>query len=265
MHIIKNVDDALRTKLKLLFEAHYRVDFGIDSILEGQSGRQISVVVDDITNPAVALLRYGTFGILGGDAAHAYANALVQSIELPCAIQPSPEAWMNLVQQYYADKIKKTERFSFTHEFIDGDNVIRLIQQHAHINSLHEIDTATAHAMENMEWHKYHLSNYNSAEEFAANSLASGVTIDGVLASVCSAALRCARGIELNVITLPEFRNQGLAEITAEATIYKALERNLIPHWDAANERSARLAVRLGFKPKGSYYTYYLPGSDMYN
>ena len=256
MHIIDKADDVLRKKLKPLFAQHKRVDFGIDSILEGQSGKQIHVAVDDITNPVVALLRYGTFGVLGGDATHTNANALVQAINLPCAIQPSPTAWMNLLQESYADKIKKTERFSFTHELIDAGHLTSIIKQHSY--NLHTIDTATAEAMENEEWHKYHLPNYNSAAEFAANGFANGITIDGELASVCSAALRCAQGIELNVITLPQFRNKGLAEIVAAATILSALEQELIPHWDAANERSARLAMRLGFKATGSYFTHYI-------
>lgn len=259
MHIIDKADDVLRKKLKPLFAEHKRVDFGIDSILEGQSGKQISVVVDDVTNPTVALLRYGTFGILGGDATHTNAHALVQAINLPCAIQPSPTAWMNLLQESYSDKIKRTERFSFTHEFINAADMIRIIKQHPYTDNLHTIDTATAHVMENEEWHKYHLTNYNSAAEFAANGFANGVTINGVLASVCSAALHCAQGIEMNIITLPQFRNKGLAEITAAATILSALEHKLIPHWDAANERSARLAMRLGYKPTGSYFTSYLP------
>lgn len=259
MHIIHKVDEALRKKLQPLFAEHNRVDFGIDSILEGQSGKQISVTVDDVINPAVALLTYGSFGVLGGDATHTNAHALVQAIPLPCAIQPSPDAWMNLLQISYADKIKKTERFSFNHQFIVASDMMRIIKQHPYTNNLHEIDTTTAQKMENEEWHKYHLTNYNSAGEFAANAFASGVTIDGVLASVCSAALRCAKGIELNIITLPAFRNKGLAELVAAATIVRAIEQDLIPHWDAANERSARLAMRLGFQPTGSYFTYYLP------
>src|SRR5689334_2522225 len=107
MQIIHKADELLRKRLEPLFAEHHRVDFGIDSILEGQSGKQISVAVDDIANPAVALLRYGTFGILGGDATHTNAHALVQGINLPCAIQPVPEAWMNLLLKNYADKIKK--------------------------------------------------------------------------------------------------------------------------------------------------------------
>lgn len=258
MHILHKVDEILRKKLLPLFSEHDKVDFGIDSILEGQSGKQVSVVVDDVTNPAVALLRYGTFGVLGGDATHTNAHALVQSIHLPCAIQPSPEEWMNLLYKNYAAKIKKIERFSFTHQFIDASDITRIIKQHSYTTNLHEIDAATAQAMENEEWHKYHLTNYSSAAEFAAHSFANGVTIDGILASACSAALRCAQGIELNVITLPPFRNKGLAELVAAATIFRAIDQDLIPHWDAANERSARLAMRLGYRPTGSYFTHYL-------
>lgn len=257
MHIIQKVDAPLQTKLEPLFANHHRVDFGIDSILEAQSGKQISVVVDDIEHPHVALMRYGTFGVLAGDASHANAATLIQSIQLPCAIQPSPEGWMNLLQHMYADKIKKIERFSFTHQFIDAAKITRIIQQHSY--NLHNIDTATAHAMEKDDWHKYHLLNYNSPAHFAANAFATGITINGTLASVCSAALRCSRGIELNVITLPEYRNKGLGEAVAAATIKKAIDHKLIPHWDAANERSARLAVRLGFQPAGSYFTCYIP------
>jgi hypothetical protein len=259
MHIIQRVDTELKAKLAPLFTKHHRVDFGIDSILAGQSGQQISVVVDDVVNPHVALIRYGTFGVLAGDALHTSASALVRSIALPCAIQPSPDDWMDLLHNMYADKIKKTERFSFTHAFIDAANINRIIKQHAGNYNLHEIDTATANVMEKDGWLKYHLLNYNSPADFAMNGFASGITINGTIASVCSAALRCAKGIELNVITLPEFRNRGLAEVVAAATIKKAMDKKLIPHWDAANERSARLAMRLGFKQTGSYYTTYLP------
>lgn len=258
MHIIQKADAVLKAKLEPLFINHHRVDLGIESILDGQSGRQISVVVDDVVSPHVALIRYGTFGILAGDATHANAARLIQSIVLPCAIQPSPDDWINLLYNLHAGKIKTTERFSFTHSFIDTASLNRTLKQHSNVYNLHEIDTATAQMMEKDEWHKYHLLNYNSPEDFAGNGFASGITVNGTLASVCSAALRCASGIELNVITLPAFRNRGLAEAAAAATIIKAIDQKLIPHWDAANERSARLAMRLGFKPTGSYITHYL-------
>jgi hypothetical protein len=258
MHTIQKVNTNLRQKLQPLFAELLPVDLGIKSILEGQSGKQIRVVVDDRANPGIALIRYGTFGVLGGNALHPDAVQLIQSIVLPCAVQPSPEPWMNLLQNKYGEKLKWIERFSFTHEHINIDHLTSIITQHPYGQVLHDIDTATAHAMEKEEWHKYHLFNYESPDDFAANSFASGITLNGELASVCSAALHCTTGIELNIITLPAFRNKGLAAVVAACTIKKAIANNLIPHWDAANERSSRLAMRLGYKQTGSYRTCYI-------
>lgn len=258
MYTVKKVDATLKEMLMPLFANHHRVDFGINSILEGQSGQQISVVVNNPENPEIAFLRYGTFGILAGDAAHPAAEALLQSIELPCAIQPSPEAWINRLQKKFEVNVKKIERFSFSHQHIDTDNLKELISKHPYSNAVQKIDTATAYNMENHEWNKYHLPNYNSPDDFANNGFAYAIKIHGLVASASSAALRCTDGIELNIITLPEFRNKGLAIVVAACTITKAIEQKLVPHWDAANQQSARLAARLGYTPAGSYYTHYI-------
>src|SRR5688572_26134253 len=127
MHTIHKVNTALKAKLTPLFNNHQRVDMGIDSILEGQSGKQINVVVDDVTDPHVAFIRYGTFGVLAGNATNDKAAALMQMIELPCAIQPSPEPWMKLLQHTYPERIKTTERFSFTHALIKLAELNRII------------------------------------------------------------------------------------------------------------------------------------------
>lgn len=260
MHTIHKVDAGLSKRLEPLFAGHQLVDLGIKSILEAQSGKQIKVMVDDYVNPAIALIRYGTFGVLGGDTSHIAARELIRSIDLPCAIQPSPVPWMNMLENQYGDKIKRIERFSFTHELINPDHLTGIIAQHPYGNALHDINAATAADMEKDEWHKYHLPNYDSPDDFARNGFASGITINGEQASVCSAALHCSIGIELNIITLPAFRNKGLAALVAARTIKKAIANKLIPHWDAANERSGRLAMKLGYKQTGSYMTYYIPG-----
>lgn len=258
MLTLKHVDASLKTKLEPLFVNHQRVDFGIDSILQGQSGKQIRIVVDNLHMPEIALLRYGVFGILAGNADHPNAEKLLRFIQLPCAIQPSPAPWINLLQSIYGERIKKIERFSFSHHTIDVDHLKDLISKHPYGNAVIKIDLAIARTMENDDWHKYHLTNYNSPEDLVNYGFANAIKIDGVVASACSAALRCAEGIEMNIITLPAFRNQGLALVVAAQTILQAIGQDLIPHWDAANQPSARLAMRLGYKQVGSYHTHYI-------
>jgi hypothetical protein len=258
MHTLHHICANMNRKLAPLFINHQRVDLGISSILEGQSGKQISVVVNDLETPEMVLLRYGVFGLLGGNADHPDAAKFLRSIHLPCAIQPSPEGWIRLLQMTYAGSIKEIERFSFSRHHINIDHLKDIISKHAYGNSVIKIDLETARDMENDEWNKYHLMNYNSPEDFVKSGFGNAIKLNGVVVSACSAALRCVEGIEMNIITHPAFRNKGLALIVAAHTMLQALEKGLIPHWDAANQPSARLAMRLGYKPAGSYYTHYI-------
>jgi hypothetical protein len=260
MHTLHLIDANMNSKLAPLFANHQRVDLGIPSILEGQSGKQISVMVNDLETPEVVLLRYGIFGILTGNADHPDAEKLLRSISLPCAIQPSPEPWNRLLQKTYAGNIHEIERFSFSHHHIDIDHLKDIISKHEHSNAVIKIDLETARSMENDAWNKYHLVNYNSSEDFVKSGFGNAIKLNGLVASACSAALRCSEGIELNIITLPAFRNKGLALIVAAHTMLQTLENGLIPHWDAANQSSVRLAMRLGYKPAGSYFTHYIGG-----
>ena len=67
---------------------------------------------------------------------------------------------------------------------------------------------------------------------------------------------------EIQVFTenSPEYRRKGLATVVSAALIEYGLERNLIPHWDAASESSVKLALKLGYsKPKTWEAFYYKP------
>ena len=58
-------------------------------------------------------------------------------------------------------------------------------------------------------------------------------------------------GVEVEIDTLPPFRRQGLACACGAALVLQCMQKGLRLHWDAANETSMRLAMRLGFgKPE---------------
>ncbi|TFG31383.1 GNAT family N-acetyltransferase [Candidatus Thorarchaeota archaeon] len=64
---------------------------------------------------------------------------------------------------------------------------------------------------------------------------------------------------EIQVFTenSPEYRRKGLATVVSAALIEYGLERNLIPHWDAANEASVKLALKLGYRNPIKWDAYY--------
>lgn len=260
MHTVHQITANLKHKLQPLFVNHHQVDYAIPSILEGQSGKQISVHVNDLESPEIILMRYGVFGILAGNGDHPDAEKLLRSIQLPCAIQPSPESWLRLLQKVYVGRIQEIERFSFSHHALNKEQLKDIIAKHDLGSSVMKIDLETARTMVSDKWNKYHLYNYTSPEEFVDLGFGNAIKMNGVVASACSAALRCSAGIELNIITQPDHRNKGLAMVVAAHTILQAMDQNLIPHWDAANQQSTQLAMRLGYKPVGSYVTHYISG-----
>ena len=53
--------------------------------------------------------------------------------------------------------------------------------------------------------------------------------------------------MEVAIATAPDHRGRGLAACAAAALVQEALVREHVPHWNAFNPVSQRLAERLGF------------------
>ena len=62
---------------------------------------------------------------------------------------------------------------------------------------------------------------------------------------------------EIHIETDPEHQKKGLAAIVCAKLIEYSLQNNLVPHWDADNEPSAKLAIKLGFSNPEKYYAYF--------
>ncbi|MFW9841033.1 MAG: GNAT family N-acetyltransferase, partial [Candidatus Thorarchaeota archaeon] len=64
---------------------------------------------------------------------------------------------------------------------------------------------------------------------------------------------------EIQVDTLDEaHRRKGFATAVSAALIIYALENGLTPHWDAANEESVQLALKLGYTDPDCWEAYFL-------
>ena len=94
---------------------------------------------------------------------------------------------------------------------------------------------------------------YKSLDAFMSDSIA--YTIDVAGRSICYAASYAIydRGIELQVSTDPRYRQRGLATRVCANLILECLRRKMIPHWDAANDISAAMAERFGYRREDTY------------
>ncbi|MFW9916111.1 MAG: GNAT family N-acetyltransferase, partial [Candidatus Thorarchaeota archaeon] len=64
-------------------------------------------------------------------------------------------------------------------------------------------------------------------------------------------------GYEIDVATHPEYRGRGFATLVCANFIKYCLELGIKPHWDAGNEISVALALKLGFTKPQRYKCYY--------
>jgi predicted GNAT family acetyltransferase len=64
--------------------------------------------------------------------------------------------------------------------------------------------------------------------------------------------------IEVRTENSAKYRQKGLATIVSSALILHALDKGYIPHWDAANEISVKLALKLGYTDPFSWEAFYI-------
>ena len=253
MFELRSIPDQLKPALESLFSAHTRVDLAIQSILEGQTGAHFAIKVNDRNHPVAAQLLHGTFTVFAGSPGDAIGQSFIRKLKSPCAIQPSPGRWIDLVKATYPDNIQTFTRYSFGHASLNKAHLQSLIDQHPLKDQVQQLDEQMALELSKDEWGQYHFMNYNSPRHFIQKGIGYGVIVANTIAAACTSALVCSTGIELNIITDPRFRKKGLATLVAARLILDCLEKGLEPHWDAANMVSKDLALKLGYTLTGEY------------
>lgn len=82
---------------------------------------------------------------------------------------------------------------------------------------------------------------------------------DGHPAAICYAAAVADRCVEIDVLTLPEFRHLGAARLAVMVFVKRCFEQSLHPLWDcfSNNAGSVQLCLSAGFAPRGEPYPFF--------
>lgn len=96
-------------------------------------------------------------------------------------------------------------------------------------------------------WSEDQTGAFLTPDDFMKDGFGMALVKDGKLVAGCSSFCRHEDGYEIQVDTHPDMRGKGYATAISAAFILNALERGLVPCWDAANATSFRLARRLGY------------------
>ena len=97
---------------------------------------------------------------------------------------------------------------------------------------------------------------WRSAEDFLQHGFGYAVfSKDGAAAALCYAASIAGNEAEIDVATMPDYRQQGLAKIAVGQFLQHCIKNNISPNWDCFEDNigSLRTAKSLGFE---KYFCY---------
>ncbi|MBN1981512.1 MAG: GNAT family N-acetyltransferase [Chitinivibrionales bacterium] len=253
MEILREINPALQLYVKEAFKKANKVDLSLESILEGQHGGNIKIVIDNGTHPKAVQLMQGCFTVFSENANSSEAAAMIANLHRDCFVQPSPEDWIQLLYRIHGNRVKKFKRYSFSSESVDVKQLNNIIESSAYKDVVSRINLETAQSMSEDTLHKYHFMNYETVNDFVNTSFGFCIKIGGKVVAACSAGLVCRRGVEICIISSPGYREKGFASLVAATFVIYCIENKLEPHWDAANIMSANLARKLGYTYSGEY------------
>jgi GNAT superfamily N-acetyltransferase len=242
-----------RKVLKEVFASYDKKDFTIDCVIEGTMCK----VFSNCPNyPTVFLIKNGPFYILGGDYNHPDVEKLLEQIPQGATILPCPAKWVNTCKAYNKWTLEKYFRYELHHKNIEGSHLDKIIAEHVSQFEAQKIDLLLATKI-NIDRHfNYHLQNFESPDDFINRGIGYAIIYQDSIIAVASSALVCEKGIEINIMVLPEFRGNSLSKLLAAHILKAVVSENKIPHWDAANEISLNLAKRLGYEFINAYPVY---------
>lgn len=98
--------------------------------------------------------------------------------------------------------------------------------------------------------------------EFLAGAHAVVVRVDGKPAAICYAAGVCDARAEIDVLTLPAYRQRGAARFAVAHFVQRCFRQGIAPLWDCFtnNQGSVQLCLSVGFIPAGPAYPFFTIG-----
>ncbi|WP_339187246.1 MULTISPECIES: GNAT family N-acetyltransferase [unclassified Paenibacillus] len=241
--------------LPLLKNLAYEPVFAYSVIERNQSGK---VFVDRRENPTCGLIinLYGQYLLTGSGDNESFMNDVVefllndQNHSIYYDLYVSTPDLLFQIGDRLAGKTVLLYRSSFTFE----------LSQFQHLKTLNSSpEQFVMKRMDGILFDKYknemdasYDSLWSSAQNFIDRGFGYCLVKDDQFASVCNSYFVGRGYADIDIVTVDEYQNKGLATLTGTAFIEHCLNHNLLPNYscDAGNERSIQLAKKLGFAKK---------------
>lgn len=217
------------------------------------------ILVDHLKNPKTACLLIGNISFFTGDSRTSAAREMMKDVEPLAALMASDNDWNELMKEVWADRLGHQLRTKMSAESLDIDYLRGLTQNIDPEYVLERIDLETVKRLDKRQ--NMHIPLFfGSSKEFIEKGIGFCIKHDGKVVSMASTYTPFIDEFEIEVQTSddPLYRRKGLATAVSAALIVYSLEHYFVPHWDAANEASVKLALKLGYTNPMEWDVYYV-------
>jgi GNAT superfamily N-acetyltransferase len=235
-----------------------KTDVTLCSCIEGKMGK---AWVDNKDNPTFGIAVVADFCYLLGSIEGYNGEVSIEELVEKCKgkiIIADVSSWISFIESQYPNPLKRFSRYSIKTE----PNVFKKDTLNEYINAIDSefnisrIDESLYPKVLEDDFMADCCSNYDSYEDFLNNGLGYAIVYNGEIIAGASSYTYCEGRIEITIGTKDEYRRKGLALAVASKLILACIERNIYPHWDAANLGSVALAEKLGYHFDKEYQVY---------
>lgn len=247
--------DEDRSTVRPLFNTHIRARAVIFPALDQGRG---TVWTNSIEAPTVARLQLAIINAVAGDSTSPDAEEIIRMIEPMQIVFGPDDGWTQIIKNQWGERLGIQQRAWFSPESLDLDHLRHLRDQLPEGYKLERMDLETIKRVDKRK--AMHIPTFfGSSEDFYKMGIAYCIKYEDKVISIASTFTPFTDMFEIQVDTSDtDHRRKGLATVVSAALMVHALENGMAPHWDAANEASIHLALKLGYTNPDHWDAYYL-------
>lgn len=212
-----------------------------------------TVYADNGHCPGTVLFKInaGIYFVLGDVTNKDFKNFLVELLrqrkkaKLRFTLFSASEDWDVAIKDKLGEEIKQLNRLTFTY-----DTDAALAEKRLPCSAYSIVKINEDMIKNSLEFNQAYYEEYwGSVSNFIENGRGFCIVHEGKVISECTSIFSSRQYAEMDIVTHPAYRGQGLASIVAGEFIKDCLENSIVPKWDCdvANRPSIQVAEKLGF------------------
>jgi len=242
-------------KYSALFDKDYCSRTFVDSAF---TYKLVPLQVDNLDEPSAALLDFKFAIVYTGDVQSLSKDDIQSILPERKIVAGESEQWKSKLLEFFEGKVVERRRTRMSHQSLNLEKLEDLRKPLPDGFTLERIDRETAKNLpEILGIHIPIL--YGSVDKFMDNGIGFIVKDGDTPVSMASSTLPYTNLLEMQVSTVDnsEYRRKGYGTAACIEMISYCLKNDIEPNWEAANDRSVAMALKLGYTNPIDIFQYY--------